>query len=108
MGFAAFLMAGGLVTLRSRVFARWTGVVALIGAVSFLVAFAAVLSGLGEDSLFGFGFLPRSTDTRDLVDCYERSELSSGYRRHRGVNPVRAARPPSGGRSDWTDWTIST
>jgi hypothetical protein len=31
---------------------------ALIGAVSFLVAFAAVLSGLGEDSLFGFGFFP--------------------------------------------------
>jgi succinate dehydrogenase/fumarate reductase cytochrome b subunit len=58
MGFAAFLMAGGLVTLRSGVFARWTGVVALIGAVSFLVAFAAVLSGLGEDSLFGFGFFP--------------------------------------------------
>jgi hypothetical protein len=58
MGFAAFLMAGGLVTLRSGVFARWTGVVALIGAVSFLVTFAAVLSGLGEDSLFGFGFFP--------------------------------------------------
>ena len=31
---------------------------ALIGGVSFLVAFAAVLSGLGEDSLFGFGFFP--------------------------------------------------
>ena len=31
---------------------------ALIGAVSFLVTFAAVLSGLGEDSLFGFGFFP--------------------------------------------------
>jgi uncharacterized membrane protein len=58
MGFAAFLMAGGLVTIRTGVFARWTGVVALIGAVSFLVAFAAVLSGLGEDSLFGFGFFP--------------------------------------------------
>ena len=48
MGFAAFLMPAGLVTLRSGVLARWTGVVALIGAVSFLVAFAAVLSGLGE------------------------------------------------------------
>jgi hypothetical protein len=58
MGFAAFLMASGLVTLRTGVFARWMGVVALIGAVSFLVAFAAVLSGLGEDSLFGFGFFP--------------------------------------------------
>jgi hypothetical protein len=58
MGFAALLMAAGLVTLQSRAFARWTGVVALIGAVSFLVAFAAVLSGLGEDSIFGFGFFP--------------------------------------------------
>ena len=58
MGFAAFLLAAGLLTLRSGVFARWTGIVALIGAVGFLVAFAAVLSGLGEDSLFGFGFFP--------------------------------------------------
>jgi uncharacterized membrane protein len=32
--------------------------VALIGAVSFLVAFATVLAGLGEDSIFGFGFFP--------------------------------------------------
>jgi hypothetical protein len=32
--------------------------VALIGAVSFLVTFAALLSGTGEDSLFGFGFFP--------------------------------------------------
>jgi succinate dehydrogenase/fumarate reductase cytochrome b subunit len=58
MGFAAFLLPAGLLTLRSGVFARWTGVMALIGAVGFLVAFAAVLSGLGEDSLFGFGFFP--------------------------------------------------
>ena len=58
MGFAALLVAAGLLTLRSEVFARWTGVVALVGAVSFLVAFAAVLSGLGEDSIFGFGFFP--------------------------------------------------
>ena len=58
MGFAAFLMPAGLLTLRSGVFARWTGVVALIGAVGFIIAFAAVLSGLGEDSVFGFGFFP--------------------------------------------------
>lgn len=58
MGFAAFLLPAGLVTLRSGIFAPWTAVVALIGAVSFLVTFAAVLSGLGEDSLFGFGFFP--------------------------------------------------
>jgi len=58
VGFAAFLMGAGLLTLRSGVFARWTGVVALIGAISFLITFAAILSGLGEDSVFGFGFFP--------------------------------------------------
>jgi uncharacterized membrane protein len=58
VGFAAFLLPAGVLTLRSDVFARWTGIVALIGAVSFLVAFATVLAGLGEDSIFGFGFFP--------------------------------------------------
>lgn len=58
MGFAALLMAAGLLTLRSDVFARWVGVVALIGAISFLITFLAVIAGLGEDSVFGFGFFP--------------------------------------------------
>lgn len=58
MGFAALLMAAGLLTLRSGVFARWTGFVALIGALSFLIAFLTLIAGLGEDSVFGFGFFP--------------------------------------------------
>jgi len=58
MGFAAFLGAAGLLTLRTGAFARWTGIVAVIGAVSFLITFVAVLDGLGEDSYFGFGFFP--------------------------------------------------
>jgi hypothetical protein len=58
MGFAALLMSAGLLTLRTGVFARWTGFVALIGALSFLVAFLTPLAGLGEDSVFGFGFFP--------------------------------------------------
>jgi hypothetical protein len=58
MGFAALLMAAGLLTLRTGVFARWTGFVALIGALSFLFAFLTLLAGLGEDSVFGFGFFP--------------------------------------------------
>jgi hypothetical protein len=58
MGFAAFLMAAGVLTLRSGVFARWIGIVALIGAISFLITFVAVIAGLGEDSVFGFGFFP--------------------------------------------------
>jgi hypothetical protein len=45
MGFAAFLMAAGLLTLRTGVFARWTGFVALIGAVCFLITFLTVITG---------------------------------------------------------------
>ena len=58
MGFAALLMAAGLLTLRTSVFARWTGFAALIGALSFLIAFLTVIAGLSEDSVFGFGFFP--------------------------------------------------
>jgi hypothetical protein len=58
MGFAALLMAAGLLTLRSGVFARWTGVVALVGALSFLITFLTLIAGTGEDSVFGFGFFP--------------------------------------------------
>jgi hypothetical protein len=58
MGFAALLGAAGLLTLRSRVFARWTGIVALLGAVAFLITFLTLIAGTGEDSVFGYGFLP--------------------------------------------------
>ena len=58
MGFAAFLMATGVLTLRSPVFARWTGIVALVGAVSFLITFLTVLDGPTDGSPFGYGFFP--------------------------------------------------
>jgi hypothetical protein len=58
MGFAALLMAAGLLTLRSGVFARWVGIVALLGAISFLITFLTLIAGTGEDSVFGFGFFP--------------------------------------------------
>lgn len=58
MGFAAFLLAAGLVTLRTRLFARWTGIVALIGAVCFLVTFLTVLDGTTDGSPFGYAFFP--------------------------------------------------
>lgn len=45
-------------TVRSGIVARWIGLVALLGAISFLITFLAVIAGLGEDSLFGFGFFP--------------------------------------------------
>ena len=58
MGFAAFLAAGGLATMRSGVLARWTGVVALIGAVSFSITFLTTLDGPADGSMFGYGFFP--------------------------------------------------
>ena len=58
MGFAAFLMAAGLLTLRTGVFARWVGIVALLGAVSFLITFLTVLDGTTDGSAFGYGFFP--------------------------------------------------
>jgi succinate dehydrogenase/fumarate reductase cytochrome b subunit len=56
MGFAAWLAAAGLVTLRSGAFARWTGIVALLGAVAFFITFFTLIVGPGEDSVFGYGF----------------------------------------------------
>jgi hypothetical protein len=58
MGFATLLGAAGLSTLRSGSFPRWTGIVALLGAAGFLIAFLTLVAGLGEDSAFGYGFLP--------------------------------------------------
>jgi len=58
MGFAAFLMAAGLLTLRTGVFARWTGIVALIGAVCFLITFLTVIDGMTDGSVFGYAFFP--------------------------------------------------
>jgi uncharacterized membrane protein len=58
MGFAAFLLAAGLLTVRSGVFSRWTGVVALIGAVCFLITFLTILNNTGNGSVFGYAFFP--------------------------------------------------
>jgi hypothetical protein len=58
MGFATLLGASGLLTLRTRAFALWIGIVAILGAVAFLITFMTVLEGTGEDSMFGYGYLP--------------------------------------------------
>ena len=58
MGFAVFLGAVGLLTLRTRAFARWTGIVALIGAVSFIITSLTILDGTTDGSPFGYGFFP--------------------------------------------------
>ena len=31
---------------------------ALVGAIAFLITFLTVIAGAGEDSVFGYGFLP--------------------------------------------------
>jgi len=56
MGFAALLAAGGLLTLRSEISARWIGIVALVGAGAFCVTFFTLLAGPSKDSVFGYGF----------------------------------------------------
>ena len=56
MGFAALLAAAGLLTLRSAVFPRWTGIVALVGAGAFLVTFLTLIAGTGEDSVLATAF----------------------------------------------------
>ena len=58
MGFVALLAGAGLVTLRSGVFPRWTGMVALLGAASFLITFLTTLDGTADGSVFGYGFFP--------------------------------------------------
>jgi succinate dehydrogenase/fumarate reductase cytochrome b subunit len=58
MGFAAFLLAVGVLTLRSSAFPRWTGVVALGGAACFLVTFLTILNNTGDGSVFGYAFFP--------------------------------------------------
>jgi hypothetical protein len=57
-GFAAFLMSAGVLTLRSTVLARWSGYVAIIGSVCFLITFLTVLGGTTDGSAFGYAFFP--------------------------------------------------
>jgi hypothetical protein len=58
MGLAASLAAAGLAILRSRVFARWIAVVALLGGLAFFITFFTLLAGPSKDSIFGYGFFP--------------------------------------------------
>ena len=58
MGFAALLGAAGLVTLRSGVLPRWTGIVALIGAVAFLITLLTVIAGTGKTACSATVFCP--------------------------------------------------
>lgn len=48
----------GLLTLRTEISARWTGIVALVGGVSFVITFLVVLEGTTDGSSLGYGFFP--------------------------------------------------
>jgi hypothetical protein len=87
VGFAAFLMATGVVTLRSGVFSRWTGIVALVGAISFLVTSLTVLGGTGDGNVFGYAFFPAILSLATWTIA-----TSIGASRQRAV-PLPAAAP---------------
>jgi len=84
MGFAAFLIAAGLLTLRTRVFARWTGIVALVGAVCFLITFLTVIDGTTDGSNFGYAFFP------PIVSLVIWS-IATSISRYRSLAPARIA-----------------
>jgi hypothetical protein len=56
--FSAFLLATGVLTLRTGVLARWTGFVALIGAGCFAITLLTILNNAGDGSAFGYAFFP--------------------------------------------------
>ncbi len=49
---------GAVLTMRSGVFSRWIGFVALIGAVCFLITFLTIIDNTGNGSVFGYAFFP--------------------------------------------------
>jgi hypothetical protein len=55
VGFAVFLAASGVLVRRMGPYAGWTGIVALVGSVAFLLTLLTVL-GDSDDSVFGVGF----------------------------------------------------
>lgn len=57
-GFSAFLLATGVLTLRTDVLARWTGFLALIGSGCFFITLLTILDNSGNGSAFGYAFFP--------------------------------------------------
>lgn len=57
-GFSAFLMATGVLTLRTGVLSRWTGFVALVASGCFFITLLTILNNSGDGSAFGYAFFP--------------------------------------------------
>jgi hypothetical protein len=51
-GFSAFLLATGVLTLRTCVLSRWAGFVALIGSGCFFITLLTILNNSGDGSAF--------------------------------------------------------
>ena len=58
VGFSAFLLAAGILTLRTGVLSRWTGFVALVGSGCFFITLLTILNNSGNGSAFGYAFFP--------------------------------------------------
>ena len=56
VAFAALFVVGWFTT--GGLTPHWTGIVALIGAVCFLITFLTVLDGTTDGSPFGYAFFP--------------------------------------------------
>jgi len=57
-GFSAFLLATGVLTLRTGVLSRWTGFVALVGSGCFFTTLLTILNNSGNGSTLGYAFFP--------------------------------------------------
>ena len=86
VGFAALLLSAGVLTLRTGVFSRWTGIVALIGAVCFLVTLFTVLNNTGNGSAFGYAFFPALLSLVIWI-------VATSVARYRAVAPLGAEVP---------------
>ncbi len=58
MGFAAFRDGGGAADAADGSLCTLDGIVALIGAVCFLIMFLIVIDGMTDGSVFGYAFFP--------------------------------------------------
>ena len=57
-GFSAFLLATGILTLRTGVLSRWTGFLAFVGSACFFITLLTILNNSGNGSAFGYAFFP--------------------------------------------------
>jgi succinate dehydrogenase/fumarate reductase cytochrome b subunit len=87
-GFSAFLLATGVLTLRTGVLSRWTGFVALIGAGCFFVTLLTTLNNSGNGSAFGYAFFP-------ALLSFVVWTVATSLARYRNVTPALPADAPA-------------